>query len=352
MLRRSRITTTFALLLSVSVLGSTSIQPASASNNLQSNLFILDVSGSINSVDLWKNLRVSVVSKLSQPFGIPNPKFKKYPVDVAVTAISQNSANSPIFRIVSNQDAQDVWGAINLVFPNSTDSRIKTISNDLFGDNGAWNSQARIFNRTKIIEPEFGNCKKSTLNAMNKGTFLRNTDNRNKMTLASVICEKIIKISKNLKSADEYFSQPACDKNAICSDVAGAIYRASSLAADLENLQRNERTKNSLCVAIASDMLNEYPGMSSGSLLNSKKIALNAKSIEEATAAGYKAAKSIGIKFSPSVNTKAVMVGIGSGPNPIALERNSYLLAYWQGFWSASGIKESNQAQSLNQACS
>jgi hypothetical protein len=46
------------------------------------------------------------------------------------------------------------------------------------------------------------------------------------------------------------------------------------------------------------------------------------------------------------------MIGIGSGPNPIALERNSFLLAYWEGFWTYSGVKISNQSRSLNQACS
>ena len=73
-----------------------------------SNLFILDVSGSTDSVALWKNLRVSVTSKLSQPFG--NPKIGsiplKRPVDVSVTSVSKNSQNSPIFSIVTNADAK------------------------------------------------------------------------------------------------------------------------------------------------------------------------------------------------------------------------------------------------------
>ena len=64
------------------------------------------------------------------------------------------------------------------------------------------------------------------------------------------------------------------------------------------------------------------------------------------------AAKAVGIAFPSDIATRAVMVGIGSGPKPLALERNSFLLSYWEGFWTASGVKETNQAQSLNKACS
>jgi hypothetical protein len=98
----------------------------------ESNLFILDVSGSTDSVALWKNLRVSVTSKLSQPFG--NPKIGsipyKSPVDVSITSVSKNSQNSPIFPIVTNADSKKMWGAVEQVFPNSTDARLKRINEE------------------------------------------------------------------------------------------------------------------------------------------------------------------------------------------------------------------------------
>jgi hypothetical protein len=324
----------------------------------ESNLFILDVSGSTNSVELWKNLKISVTSKLSQPFGNPLSKSiaLKYPVDVSITSVSQNSQNSPIFSIVSKSDAKQIWGAVEQVFPDSTDKRLKAITNELFGENGPWAGQAKIFTRSKIVIPTAAVCKKSTLNSINRGSFLRNTDERNKVVLSDAICGKIIKIAKNLKQADDYFSKPLCDKRAICSDIAGAIYRSTNLASDLASQERDringKDVAPKLCIAIASDMLNESPGMSQTSKLNSKRIALTAASLEAAKSAGIAAAKSVGISFPSDISVRAVMVGIGSGPNPIALDRNSYLLSYWEGFWTASGVKETNQAQSLNQACS
>lgn len=324
----------------------------------ESNLFILDVSGSTDSVQLWKNLKSSVTAKLSQPFGNPISKSisKKLPVDVSITSVSQNSQNSPIFTIVSKTDAKQLWGAVEMVFPKSTDSRLERITNELFGENGAWSVQARIFTRSKIIAPTSADCRKSTINSINKGQFLRNTDEQNKLNLASAICTKIISIAKNLKLADDYFSKPVCDKRAICSDIAGAIYRSTNLAADLAGQSKDKvngkEVKSKLCIAIASDMLNESPGMSASSNLNSKKIAMTAATLSDAKNAGIAAAKAVGIAFSPEVSTRAVMVGIGSGPNPLALERNSFLLSYWEGFWTASGVKQTDQAQSLNQACS
>jgi len=316
----------------------------------ESNLFILDVSGSTDSVALWRNLRVSVTSKLSQPFG--NPKIGsiplKRPVDVSITSVSKNSQNSPIFPIVTNTDAKEMWGAVEQVFPSSTDSRLKKINEELFGLSGVWASQAKIFARSKIVVPTAASCRPSTLNSINRGSFLRNTDASNKAVLASAVCERVISIAKSLKQADEYFATPVCDPRAVCSDIAGAIYRATSLAADLGGANNG----NKLCIAIASDMLNESPGVSTTSILNSKHVAKTATSLESAKAIGAKAARSVGIKFPSDVSIRVVIVGIGTGQNPLPLDRNSYLLAYWEGFLTESGVRQTDQAQSLNQACS
>jgi hypothetical protein len=107
-----------------------------------------------------------------------------------------------------------------------------------------------------------------------------------------------------------------------------------------------------LCVAIASDMLNESPGVSTISILDSKHVAKTATSLESAKATGAKAARSVGIKFPSDVSIRVVIVGIGTGQNPLPLDRNSYLLAYWEGFLTESGVRQTDQAQSLNQACS
>jgi hypothetical protein len=324
----------------------------------ESNLFILDVSGSTNSVELWKNLKASVTSKLNQPFGHPVSRSipTKLPVYVSITSIAKNSQNSPLFSIVTKNDALKLWGAVEQVFPKSTDSRLERITDELFGESGAWASQAKIFTRSKIVVPAVADCRRSTINAINKGQFLSSTDEKNKTVLAGAICERVISIAKSLKQADDYFSNPVCDPKAVCSDIAGAVYRATSLAADLASqnpdLVNGREVKSKLCIAIASDMLNESPGMSSSSVLNSKQVALKAATEAKAKESGMAAAKAVGIKFPTEISTRVVMVGIGTGSNPIALERNSYLLSYWEGFWTASGVKQTDQAQSLNQACS
>jgi len=352
----------FAPLLLMALIASV-VTPTSAQADIklppaESNLFILDVSGSTNSTELWRTLKISATSKLGQPFGQPisNSISKKLPVYVSITSIAKNSQNSPTFSIVAKADAKKIWGAVDQVFPDSTDSRLKRITEELFGDSGVWASQARIFARSTIVVPTSAACRSSTLNAINKRPFLRNTDASNKNVLASAICERVISAAKGMSQANSYFSKPICDPNAVCSDIAGAIFRATNMAADLALADRDtvngRPVKNKLCIAIASDMLNESPGVSRTSVLNSKHIALTATTLEKAKAAGMSAARSVGIKFPTEIETRVVMVGIGTGQNPLPLDRNSYLLAYWEGFFTQSGVKQTDQAQSLNQACS
>jgi len=335
------------LVASITTIVSPSVAHAAGT---ESNLFILDVSGSTDSVALWRNLRVSVTSKLGQPFGNTRIGSIPYrsPVDVSITSVSRNSQNSPIFPIVTNADAKKMWGAVEQVFPSSTDARLKRINEELFGASGVWASQAKIFARSKIIVPTSSACRSSALNSIKRGQFLKSTDPSNQAVLASAVCERIISIAKSLKQADDYFATPVCDPKAVCSDIAGAIYRASSLAADLGGANNG----NKLCIAIASDMLNESPGVSTTSILNSKHVAKTATSLESAKATGAKAANSVGIRFPSNVSIRVVIVGIGTGQNPLPLDRNSFLLAYWEGFLTQSGVRQTDQAQSLNQACS
>ena len=315
----------------------------------ESNLFILDVSGSVNTTELWENLRISIISKLRQPFG--SPVTRKAPVDVSVTSVSRNSINSPIFTIVNKKDGKEIWGAIENAFPRSNQTRLKVLDTGFFGDKGVWIDLIQIFEQPRIVLPSANSCYKSGLARLNSGDpFLQRARSEQKKVILDAMCETLIEIAKDLKATDEYFAKPLCNKVTTCSDIAGAIYRSTSLAEDL--IPENGGAKPKLCIAIASDMLNFSQGMPRTSNLNSKYVAETASTLEVAKELGYKAAQSVGVKFPASISTRVVMIGIGSGPNPISLERNSFLLDYWQGFWTYSGVKISNQSRSLNQACS
>jgi len=353
--RRTSIISVASLALGLLSFGGT---PARAAEipipETESSLFILDVSGSVNSVELWKSLRNSIIAKLEQPFGSPIAKKdgkRRLPVDVSVTSVSKNSANSPIFTIVNKKDSKEIWGAIDIAYPRSSKARWEVFDRGFFGDKGIWTDLIKIFEEPNIVIPTSTSCISSALAKLNVGDpFLQRAKTEQKKLILGVMCEKLIKIAKNLQSADAYFSKVNCKKNEICSDITGAIYRSTSLAEDLA--RTSDKLKPALCIAVASDMLHESKGMAKTSNLNSKYIAETAATTKIAKDLGFKAAESVGIKFPESITTRVVMVGIGSGPTPIALERNSFLLAYWQGFWTSAGVKVSNQAKSLNQACS
>jgi hypothetical protein len=135
--RRTSIISVVTLALGLLGLGGT---PARALGipipETESSLFILDVSGSVNSVQLWKSLRNSIVSKLEQPFGSPIAKNGKrsLPVDISVTSVSKNSANSPIFTIVNKRDSKEIWGAIDVAYPRSSKARWEVFDRGFFGD--------------------------------------------------------------------------------------------------------------------------------------------------------------------------------------------------------------------------
>ena len=355
--RRISVFASMLLLASMASIASPSAAQAFEIPTAESNLYILDVSGSTNSVALWGQLRNSVISKLDQPFGNPISKSIpfKLPLDVSVTSISQNSQNSPIFPIVSKTDSNKVWGTVETVFPKIGGLRLERVTKQLFGESGVWPSQAQIFSETKIQAPTLASCRSSALAAMDTGSFLRAASVRSRTDLANVICDKLIGTAKSLKQVDDYFSTSPCDRGDMCSDVIGAIFRATSIAADLAAKPRGKlngrEVKNKLCIAIASDMIHESAGVTKTSVLNSRQVALTATTLEKARGLGAAAARAAGVKFSSDIETRVVMVGIGSGPKPIPLERNSFLLAYWEGFFTQAGVKQANQNQSINQAC-
>ena len=122
--------------------------------SVERNIFVLDISGSTNSAQLWKNtLRPSLIKKLAQPFGLPTEKGLDQnlaPVDVAIRVINAQSIDAPVFPIVQLEDAAKMWGLIDDIGQKPTKGRLKLIVQDFFGGNGAFTRQATIFTKTRI----------------------------------------------------------------------------------------------------------------------------------------------------------------------------------------------------------
>jgi hypothetical protein len=315
-----------------------------------SNLYILDVSKSLITEDLWLSLRQSIQAKLIQPFG--NPKGKKQPakpsVDISVSIISKVSANSPMFNIVSSRDSDEIWNIIDSKIQGLNSSRIDQIVKVLFDSGGVWAEQAEIFKSEKVIAPSETGCRNSMLNSMKNKNWIKNLNKDIQSELSVKLCKKLIDIADRYNKVDTYISNPICKGTDRCSDVAGAILKSTQYASDLISTSKSQRA---LCIAIGSDMLSDSVGMAKKSALDSEYHALNAKTEDDAKLMGANAARSVGVQFPKSIKTKIVMIGLGSGPDPIPLNRSSFLVAYWNGFFSASGINQASQSQSINRAC-
>jgi len=356
--RRTSIISVASLALGLLSFGGTPAQGATPIVDLlppvERSIFILDLSGSTNSSQLWKNsLRPSLIKKLAQPFGFPTGKGlsqKSAPVDVTIRVINAQSIDAPNFPIVGVQDAAKMWGLIDKIGTSPTSRRLGLIVDDFFGGDGAFTQQARVFTRSKIVPPTRSVCQSSVVKSFQNSQFMNDLDQTSKSSSAQVICGLIIDISKRLQVADEYFSNPTCVKiKNSCSDIIGAILNTTYAANDLYT----QGTKSKLCVAIASDMLNNFPGMAADSALNTRKIVLaKTTTAEMAKSLGRQAAELSGVKFPAQLSVRIFVLGQGTGPNPIPLDKNSILTAYWNGFWQAAGISSSNQIRSLDQACS
>jgi len=335
--------------------------PANAGHNLfhllpsvERNIFVLDISGSTNSAQLWKNtLRPSLIRKLAQPFGLPTGRGldrNLAPVDAAIRVINAQSIDAPVFPIVQLEDAEKMWGLIDDIGQRPTRGRLKLIVGDFFGGNGAFTRQATIFTKPRITPPTSIGCQSDVMKSFQTGQFMNDLDPVSKSASAKVICSLIIAIANRLQVADTFFGNPNCSavKNS-CSDIVGAILNTTYAASDVFT----KDPKSKLCVAIASDMLNNYPGMSATSPLNSRKVVLDAKTTYDiAYSKGRQAAEQSGVRYPPKMAIRVFVLGQGTGANPIPLDKNFLLTAYWKGFWDASGISSSNQVRSLDQACS
>lgn len=316
------------------------------------NIFILDVSGSTNSTQQWKNsLRPSIINKLVQPFGFPVRKgFSKKgsPVDVLVGVINSQSIDAPVFPIVTLSDSLAMWGLIDKIGESPTSARLSAIVEDVFGGQGAWTQNAKIFTSSKLVSPSRKNCEQSVLKSFRTASYMNDLNSVSKNSAAGTICGLTISISNRIIAADKYFEESECTDQHSCSDIVGAILRTTYSAQDLSTLS----PKSKMCIAIASDMLNNYPGISSMSSLNSRRVALESSSQGEAKSEGKTAAEETGIKFPAGMAVRVSVLGQGTGSKPIPLDRNGILSAYWSGFWESAGIKVSNQTRSFDRACS
>ena len=316
-----------------------------------SNLYILDMSKSLNTSELWLSLRQSIQEKLIQPFG--NPKAKsisaKPASDITISTISKISANSPTFTIVSKRDSQEIWALIDKSFPRSSEARKEEIIKGLFGGAGAWTNQSKIFSTQKVNAPTSSDCERAMKEDIKSANWIKYTSVSIQSNLASNLCKKLIDIANKYNEVDKYLSNSTCKASDKCSDVTGAILKSTRFASDIYDPAN--KSSSGLCIAIASDMLNDAVSIKPKTLLDSRFYALNSKSTVEANSAGVKAAKSVGVKFPSGLKTKVVIVGMGTGPKPLPLDRTSFLDAYWNGFFTSAGISQSSQTQSINKAC-
>lgn len=317
------------------------------------SVFILDISSSTNVQSNWnKSLRPSIIKKLrSQPFGFPISKGSKTripPVDISVSSITANSIDAPIFPVVTIDDANKMWGLIDEIGTNPTQKRLELITKDIFGGNGAFTNLSEMFVSRPIVVPSKTACEAKTLSAFSGGIFMRDLSTQEKKKSASTLCELAIGIATRVTAIDAYFENPDCGARGACSDVIGALLSMSYAAADLYE----KSPKSQLCIAIASDMLNNVPGLKSDSLLNSRRVAETAKSISDAKTKGTTVAQLVGISFPEKMSIRVFVLGQGSGKKPLPLDKNAMLSAYWQGFFESAGIKNSKASPSLDQACS
>ena len=121
------------------------------------------------------------------------------------------------------------------------------------------------------------------------------------------------------------------------------------MAADLARTS-TPKSPQKLCIAIASDMLNAYPGMAANSVWNTGNAVKKSTTTAAAESLGRQVAEEASIKFSQRVQLRVEVIGQGASPS-FPRELTAKLDSYWRGFWTAAGITASAQKASLDQAC-
>jgi len=315
-------------------------------------IFFLDISKSSDSKRLWEFLRTSLLDKVDTSLGAPSrPGIKKplRPSDLSVSVINDNSQSAPVVEIVSAKDAERVWGfMINKVGGGKpTSARLEAIYQDFFGNPGVFSTLVTDY----VLQQQIGSvrvsdCQRSAVSLFKKGNFMDNVSDGIRTEAAKEVCGVIVKLTKGITSADILFSSPCA--NASCSDVVGAVQRAAAVADDLVRAQRQGTPR--LCIAIASDMLNHYPGVSQGSPWHTLQAIKKVASPSDAEILGRTVAEQASIKFSSRIKVRVDVIGQGAS-NSFPRELRAKLDAYWKGFWTAAGVPGSSQKSSLDQAC-
>ena len=318
-------------------------------------IYFLDVSDSADSQKLWTLLRASLLEKVDVALGYPKKPEIKTPVkptDLSVSVINDNSQAAQIVEVLSVKDAEKIWGLIitKIGGGNPTAARLKAITADFFGPTGTYTVLvAEYALQDEITTPSTVDCQKRANSEFSKGNFMKNVPAALRSDASKETCKIITKLLTGIKSADELFKTNSCAKNAACSDVVGAVKRTVAVAADLARTS-TPKSVPKLCIAIASDMLNAYPGMSATSAWNTSNVVRKSANNSGAEALGRQVAEEAAIKFSSKVNLRVEVIGQGASQG-FPRELTSKLDSYWGGFWSAAGVKTSAQRASLDQAC-
>lgn len=342
-------------ILVLSLTGMPQAQAASVFTDSERVIYFLDVSNSSDSQKLWTLLRASLLEKVDDALGYPKRPgiaIPMKPTDLSVSVINDNSQAAEIVEVLSIKDAEAIWGLIinRVGGGNPTGARLKAISEDFFGSTGTYTLLvAEYALQNELTTPSIADCQKRANLQFSKGNFMDNVSPSLRSDASKETCRVLIKLLKGVKSADDLFKANKCAKNTACSDVIGAVKRTVAVTADLA---RTATPKNSpkLCVAIASDMLNAYPGMSATSAWHTVNAVKKSASASEAEALGRQVAEEASIKFNPKVQIRVEVIGQGASRG-FPRELTSKLDSYWSGFWTTAGIKTSSQRASLDQAC-
>lgn len=323
--------------------------------NSEKVVYFLDVSSSSDSERLWTFLKTSLLERLETALGAPaRPGIKRAikPTDLSISVINDNSQSAQVIEILSVRDAERIWGfMINKVGGGKpTSLRMEEIYSDFFGNPGVYSALVREF--AENIEGQSistSTCQRRAETEFKKGNFMDNVTPAIRTEASKEVCAVITKLIKGISLADEIFKSDKCGKKA-CSDVIGAVQRAQAVAVDLTKGRSLNGKKPKLCLAIASDMLNNYPGISKTSPWFTIQAIKSSNSTTDAENLGRTVAEEASIRFTSRVKVRVEVIGQGASKN-FPRELRSKLDAYWGGFWKSAGIQASAQQASLDQAC-
>lgn len=315
-------------------------------------IYFLDVSRSSDSKKLWYFLRTSLMERIETALGapsVPGVRATK-PTDLSISVINDNSQSAQVIEILSIRDAEKIWGFMidTVGGGNPSSVRMKAIYKDFFGNTGAYTLiVSELPQDGQLSSFSLSACSKRAEEEFKKGNFMKNVTPSLRQQASKEVCSVITKLINGINLADSLFKSDQCAKKA-CSDVIGAVQRAQAVAIDLARGRPLNKPK--LCLAIASDMLNNYPGISSTSPWNTLQAIKNSRSVQEAENLGRTVAEEAGIKFTSKVKVRVEVIGQGASDS-FPRELRSKLDAYWNSFWNAAGVQGSSQQASLDQAC-